>query len=62
MHRVRRWVFFWLYGTSTLAGLLNITALKTALIRPLLKKPGLDKEVLKNYRPVSNLCIYIKSS
>ena len=30
-------------------------SLKTALIRPLLKKPGLDKEVLKNYRPVTNL-------
>ena len=24
-------------------------------MRPLLKKPSLDKEVLKNYRPVSNL-------
>ncbi|PIK50955.1 hypothetical protein BSL78_12172 [Apostichopus japonicus] len=29
--------------------------LKTAYIRPLLKKTGLDKEVLKNYRPVANL-------
>ena len=28
---------------------------KNALVRPLLKKQGLDKEVLKNYRPVSNL-------
>ena len=28
---------------------------KRAVVRPLLKKPGLDKEVLKNYRPVSNL-------
>ena len=28
---------------------------KTALIRPLLKKPSLDHEILKNYRPVSNL-------
>ena len=28
---------------------------KAAIIRPLLKKPGLDKEILKNYRPVSNL-------
>ena len=27
---------------------------KTALIRPLLKKPSLDHEILKNYRPVSN--------
>ena len=29
---------------------------KHAVVRPLLKKPGLDPEVLKNYRPVSNLC------
>ena len=28
---------------------------KEAVVRPLLKKAGLDKEVLKNYRPVSNL-------
>jgi len=28
---------------------------KEALVRPLLKKPGLDKEVFRNYRPVSNL-------
>ena len=28
---------------------------KRAIVRPLLKKPGLDPEVLKNYRPVSNL-------
>ena len=34
--------------------------LKTALIRPLLKKSGLDKEVLKNYRPVSNLSFISK--
>ena len=35
-------------------------SLKTALMRPLLKKPGLDKEVLKNYRPVSNLPFILK--
>ena len=35
-------------------------SLKTALIRPLLKKSGLDKEVLKNYRPVSNLSFISK--
>ena len=35
-------------------------SLKTALIRPLFKKPGLDKEVLKNYRPVSNLSFISK--
>ncbi|KAK2141457.1 hypothetical protein LSH36_1095g00036 [Paralvinella palmiformis] len=28
---------------------------KKAIVQPLLKKPSLDKEVLKNYRPVSNL-------
>ena len=30
-------------------------ALKTAVIKPLLKKPTLDPEVLANYRPISNL-------
>ncbi|MCG8430559.1 MAG: reverse transcriptase family protein, partial [Candidatus Omnitrophica bacterium] len=30
-------------------------AFKSALIRPLLKKPSLDPDILKNYRPVSNL-------
>ena len=29
--------------------------LKHALVKPVLKKPGLDHNVLKNYRPVSNL-------
>ena len=29
--------------------------LKHALVKPLLKKPSLDNNVLKNYRPVSNL-------
>ena len=28
---------------------------KTAIVTPLLKKPSLDKSVLKNYRPVSGL-------
>ena len=28
---------------------------KTACVRPLLKKPSLDSNVLRNYRPVSNL-------
>ncbi len=28
---------------------------KKALVKPLIKKPNLDSEVLKNYRPVSNL-------
>ena len=30
-------------------------ALKEAIVKPLLKKPTLDHENLKNYRPVSNL-------
>ena len=29
--------------------------LREAIVSPLLKKPSLDKEVLKNYRPVSNI-------
>ncbi|XP_070560129.1 uncharacterized protein [Ptychodera flava] len=33
---------------------------KSAIIRPLLKKPDLDKNI-KNYRPVSNLSFYRKS-
>jgi hypothetical protein len=28
---------------------------KRAIIRPLIKKPGLERDILKNYRPVSNL-------
>ena len=28
---------------------------KIAHVKPLLKKPNLDKEVFKNYRPVANL-------
>ena len=32
-----------------------LDSLKTAYIRPLIKKPGLDVENLSNYRPVSNL-------
>ena len=31
------------------------TSLKKALVRPLLKKPSLDQNVLQNCRPVSNL-------
>ena len=30
-------------------------ALKEAIVKPLIKKPSLDKENFKNYRPVSNL-------
>jgi len=32
-----------------------LTSFKSAIVWPLLKKPGLDKDVMKNYRPVSNL-------
>ena len=39
---------------SLLAGHIP-SALKTAVIRPLLKKPTLDPEVLSNYRHISNL-------
>ena len=35
-------------------------SLKTSLIRPLLKKTGLDSDILKNYRPVSNLTFISK--
>ena len=35
-------------------------SLKKALVRPLLKKPTLDQEVMKNYRPVSNLSFISK--
>ena len=31
------------------------TAFKQAIVRPFLKKTGLDMNNLKNYRPVSNL-------
>ena len=31
------------------------TSLKTAIVRPLIKKANLDKNELKNYRPVSNI-------
>ena len=34
--------------------------LKSAIVMPLLKKTGLDREVLKNYRPVSNLAYLSK--
>ena len=35
-------------------------SLKTPLIRPLLKKTGLDSDILKNSRPVSNLTFISK--
>ena len=33
---------------------------KNAIITPLLKKPSLDKEILSNYRPISNLSFLSK--
>jgi hypothetical protein len=33
---------------------------KTAVVKPLLKKPSLDPNNLKNYRPVSNLSFFSK--
>ena len=33
---------------------------KSAIISPLIKKPGLDSEILKNYRPVANLSFISK--
>lgn len=36
------------------------TAMKMAHVRPSLKKPGLDQNILKNYRPVSNLSFLSK--
>ena len=34
---------------------------KSSIVIPLIKKPGLDREMLKNYRPVSNLSFFIQS-
>ena len=34
--------------------------IKQAVVRPLLKKPSLDKEIFKNYRPVSNISFVSK--
>jgi len=36
------------------------TALKEAVVTPLLKKPTMDKDTLKNYRPVSNIAFLSK--
>ena len=36
------------------------TDIKETIVRPLLKKSGLDKDVFKNYRPVSNLSFLSK--
>jgi len=44
-------------STSTLSGEFN-----QAIIRPLLKKTGIDASGLKNYRPVSNVTVLSKLS
>ena len=35
--------------------------LKQAILKPLLKKPSLDSNDFKNYRPISNLCFISKT-
>ena len=45
---------------SSLATGVFPSELKSAVIKPLLKKPGLDTDVLKNFRPVSNLSFISK--
>ena len=34
---------------------------KSSIVIPLIKKPILDREMLKNYRPLSNLSFFIQS-
>ena len=36
------------------------SGLKQSLIRPVLKKPDLDKDVLKIYQPVTNILFLVK--
>ena len=47
------WSVYCVHVQGLLQGLL--LWLKTAIVKPLLKKPSLDKNLLKNYRPISNL-------
>lgn len=46
-------------NTSILSGVFP-QALKTAVIKPLLKKKNLDMSVMNNYRPISNLSFLSK--
>ena len=48
-----------LFHASLCSGLVP-SAFKGAKVRPLLKKAGLDPNVFKNYRPVSNLLFLSK--
>ena len=41
-------------NTSLTIGIVS-RDLKTAIVKPLSKKPSFDKILLKNYRPISNL-------
>ena len=34
---------------------------KSSIVKPLIKKPGLDREMLKNYRLISNRSFFIQS-
>ena len=47
------------FNTSLSAGTVP-SHFKTAIIRPLIKKPDLNKNIFKNYRPVSNLSFLSK--
>ena len=38
------------------------TPCKSSIIFPLIKKQGLDPEILKNYRPVANLSFIIEKA
>ena len=46
-------------NTSLLSGVFP-QALKTAVIKPLLKKNNLDTSLMSNYRPISNLPLLSK--
>ena len=47
-------------GNLSLTTAVFPTSCKSSIVAPLLKTAGLDCEVLKNYRPVCNLCFYQK--
>ena len=49
-----------IFNSSLLSGAVP-QGFKCALVRPLLKKVGLDHNVLKNYRPLSNLSFISKT-
>ena len=44
-----------LYASALTLGSKLQPGFKTAIVKLLLKKPALDQNVLKNYRPISNL-------